>query len=181
VPGKPGTYAGSGIFPTEPAFAIFNAGRMANPKLLRGRSSELGAYFSITAVVRQRRPVFRNPHLASCLAQEIRACEEMGEVESQAWVIMPNHVHWLFALKRGRPSDVVGAFKSRSARAINEVVGRRGRLWQSGFYDHRLRHDEDWRAQARYIVANPLRAGLAARLDEYPFLWCRWIGNECDL
>ena len=73
------------------------------------------------------------------------------------------------------------AFKSRTARAINAANGSCGPVWQSGFYDHRLRSDEDLHAQARYIVANPLRQGLVERLQDYPFWWCRWIARQADL
>lgn len=153
---------------------------MANSKLLRGRSSEIGACFTITMVVRHRRTVFADPRLASCVIDEIRRSTTDGTTESLAWVAMPDHVHWLFALTRGRLSDVVGAMKSRSARAINALTGTQGRFWQDGFYDHRLRSNEDLQAQARYLVANPLRAGLAFRLRGYPFWWCKWIEHERD-
>jgi hypothetical protein len=48
-------------------------------------------------------------------------------------------------------------------------------VWQKGFYDRALRSDEDVAAVARYIVANPLRAGLVDSVREYPFWDAIWV------
>lgn len=42
-------------------------------------------------------------------------------------------------------------------------------VWQAGFFDHSIRQDEDLRANTRYIIANPLRAGLCAQVGDYPW------------
>jgi hypothetical protein len=41
--------------------------------------------------------------------------------------------------------------------------------------DHALKRDESLLEAARYIVANPLRAGLAEQAGEYPYAWCRGL------
>ena len=41
-----------------------------------------------------------------------------------------------------------------------------------------LRGDECLRTQAMYIAANPVRAGLATRIGEYPYVWSRWLLEE---
>ena len=45
----------------------------------------------------------------------------------------------------------------------------RGSLWQKGYYERVLRDDEDSFLVARYIIQNPVRAGLAPSPDVYPF------------
>jgi REP element-mobilizing transposase RayT len=45
-----------------------------------------------------------------------------------------------------------------------------GRLWQDGYYDHVLRNNETTVKVARYIVENPVRAGLVTSVKEYPFI-----------
>ena len=59
-------------------------------------------------------------------------------------------------------SDVVGAVKAVTAPRLGK------RIWQGGFHDHALRQEEGLVKIARYIVANPLRAGLAGRLADCP-------------
>jgi REP element-mobilizing transposase RayT len=48
-------------------------------------------------------------------------------------------------------------------------------IWQPGFHDHALRHDDDVAEIARYIVANPLRAGLVARLGDDSHWDAVWV------
>ncbi|MGH9387032.1 MAG: transposase, partial [Vicinamibacterales bacterium] len=43
-------------------------------------------------------------------------------------------------------------------------------LWQGGYYDHVLRDSESFLGAARYIVMNPVRAGLVQRSEDYPLL-----------
>lgn len=42
-------------------------------------------------------------------------------------------------------------------------------MWQSGYYDHVLRNDEGSLGVMRYILENPVRAGLVAEVQEYPY------------
>ena len=88
---------------------------------------------------------------------------------------MPDHFHWLLAPKDGSLEDIVRRVKSRSAVAIKRRLGRDGRIWQRGFHDHALREDEDIQHVARYIVANPLRAGIVKRLGDYPLWDAVWV------
>ncbi len=89
---------------------------------------------------------------------------------------MPDHVHWLLELaERGSLSSIVQQCKSVSAHGINKHLNRRGKVWQAGFHDHALRTEESLIAAARYIVANPIRAGLCDRIEEYPHWDAIWI------
>jgi len=65
--------------------------------------------------------------------------------------------------------------KSRSARAVNHLLVRGGPVWQKGYYDHAVRCDEDLRRLARYMIANPLRAGLVERIGDYPLWDAVWL------
>jgi REP element-mobilizing transposase RayT len=93
-----------------------------------------------------------------------------------AWVLMPDHAHWLVQLG-AEPclENLVNRVKSASARLANRNLGRRGRLWAPTFHDHALRREEDLLVIARYLVANPIRAGLVRRVGDYPFWNATWI------
>jgi hypothetical protein len=54
-------------------------------------------------------------------------------------------------------------------------LGNNQSLWQKSFYDHGLRSEEDLKGIARYIVANPLRAGLVEHIGEYPHWDAIWL------
>ena len=55
------------------------------------------------------------------------------------------------------------------------LKGRVSPVWQRGFYDHAIRREENLRNVARYIVANPLRAGLVQQIGDYPLWDAIWL------
>lgn len=154
-----------------------DSGRFAHHghALRHGRFSEPGRAYLLTAVTHARRPVFRDWHLARLLVAEMRRLHEAGDVHSLAWVIMPDHLHWLVQLGPMQLQAVMLQVKSRSAIGINKSRGASGRVWQKGFHDHALRREEDLQATARYVVANPLRAGLVRRIGDYPLWDAAWL------
>jgi len=144
-------------------------------KLRKGRFSETGRAYFITTVTNERKAVFDDRLLARLLVAELRQATETGFVESLAWVIMPDHLHWLFILRKGTLDSVINCVKSRSAISINSHIGTNGRFWQKGFHDRAIRRDEDIRSVARYIVANPLRAGITDDIGTYPLWDATWL------
>ena len=89
---------------------------------------------------------------------------------------MPDHLHALLQIGETDPlSAVVGRIKSRSATAVRRVAAMPIDVWFQGFHDRALRREDDIRGAARYIVANPVRAGLVQRCQDYPFWDAIWL------
>nr|WP_238704626.1 transposase [Pseudomonas nabeulensis] len=147
-------------------------------RLRHGRYSELGRSYLITIVVHQRQRLFTDLFLGRLLVAELRQVHERGWVDSVAWVIMPDHIHWLFELKQQTLADVVRCIKSRSTLTINRRRQCKERVWQPGYYDRAVRVEDDIRTMARYIVANPLRAGLVDRVGNYALWDASWLCSE---
>jgi REP element-mobilizing transposase RayT len=96
--------------------------------------------------------------------------EEHGFCTTFCFVIMPDHLHWMLQLGKGKNlGNVVQSFKSLTSHKL----GRR--VFQKGFYDHAVRKEEDLRNLARYIIANPLRAGLVEDIHAYPHWDAIWM------
>lgn len=150
---------------------------MSYDDLRKGRYSEQQhAYFVTTVLAERERRYFADFSCARCVVAEMRALHDDEAVSSLAWVIMPDHVHWLFQLGVQMDlSAVMKRFKAYSARRVNGHLNRQGALWQKAFYDHALRKDEDVRDVARYVVANPLRAGLVENIGDYPLWDAIWL------
>ncbi|WP_166225560.1 REP-associated tyrosine transposase [Pseudomonas atagonensis] len=144
-------------------------------RLRQGRISEPGRAYFITSVVHERQPVFSDWRTGRLLVAELRKAHERGWVESMAWVVMPDHFHWLVQLQSGTLGEAIGATKARCTQAVNQKTGRQGPLWQSGYHDRALRDNEDLLPFARYIVGNPLRAGLVDRIGDYPLWDACWL------
>ena len=88
---------------------------------------------------------------------------------------MPDHWHGLIELEHEELHLVVNRFKSATALAVNDVLCRRGPVWARAYHDHAVRSDEDLPALARYVIMNPVRAGLVTRVGDYPFWDAAWI------
>ncbi|CAM3112714.1 Transposase IS200-like domain-containing protein [Pseudoalteromonas distincta] len=100
-----------------------------------------------------------------------------NKVNTICYTLMPDHLHWLFQLKDLPLNDVVRQYKSITTVNINKFNCSNGKIWQQNYFEHQLRAEDDLINQARYIIANPLRAGLVNKAEEYPFWDCVYL---CD-
>lgn len=147
-----------------------NAGR-----LRIGRFSEPGRIYLITAVVHQRQPFFADWRLGRLVVKQLREAQEDGWADFLTWVVMPDHVHCLLQLRNRTLAEVMCRIKARSSRAVNLALGRQGRLWQKGYHDRAVRKEEDLKDLARYVILNPVRAGLVTRVLDYPLWDACWL------
>ena len=151
---------------------------MSYDDLRKGRYSQKNRIYCVTTVTNDRYPFFVKFTAARLLVGEMRHLHINGQVVSLAWVIMPDHLHWLLQLSgESSLSDVVKLLKGRSSRKINEALGRQGSLWQRAFHERAMRREDNIRNIARYIVANPLRAGLVSDMRDYSHWDCVWVGG----
>ncbi|NNJ18082.1 transposase [Pseudomonas putida CSV86] len=149
--------------------------RPSSNRLRRGRVSEPGRLYVLTTATELRAPIFNDFGLARLVIHQLRQTEQEGSVTSLAWVVMPDHLHWLIELKSVTLKTLMRRFKSRSTCAVNKACGRQGKLWQQGFHDRALRREDDIVAVARYIVANPIRAGLVRKAADYSHWDAVWL------
>jgi REP element-mobilizing transposase RayT len=144
-----------------------------------------GAYF-VTICVSGKRFLFgrlvRGQVVLNEYGQAVQACwlglpDHYLNMELDAFVVMPNHVHGIFiitdvraglrparkgaASKRPALPEIVRAFKAFCSRRINEMRGTRGaRVWQRNYYEHVIRDEQSLNRVREYIVANPERWDL---------------------
>lgn len=87
-----------------------------------------------------------------------------------AWVIMPNHVHVLIETRPGyQLSEIVQAWKSFTAKEVNKLLGRRGILWQTDYFDRFIRDEQHFENAVHYIHYNPVKAGLVTQAEDWPY------------
>ena len=144
--------------------------------LRKGRYSEEGRIYFVTVVTNNRLPCFLDLYISRKTIQQLGLLHDEEKLYSYAWVVMPDHIHWLFQLGENQSlSKVVNLFKGRTARLLNKHMTKKGKFWQSAYYDHAVRKDEDIKQIARYIVANPLRAKLVEKIEDYPHWDVDWL------
>ena len=98
-------------------------------------------------------------------------------VSMDQYVVMPNHFHGIVALRDGRGTarraptverfaapvagsipTIIRAFKSAVTKRINDLRGMPGAsVWQRGYHEHIIRHEDEWHRVRRYVEENPTR------------------------
>lgn len=147
---------------------------MNRARLSLGRHSRIGQIYLLTTVIQGRRRYFEDAAAAHVVMDVLRRIDAEGLTHSFAYVVMPDHIHWLVELRAFSLDYIMQRLKSRSALRINRMLGRSGRFWQSGYHDHAIRSDESLFRHAMYVLGNPIRAGLTAQIGDYAHAWCRW-------
>jgi REP element-mobilizing transposase RayT len=90
------------------------------------------------------------------------------ELTFHAWVVMPDHAHFLIQLNsEHKIGKVIQHLKGYSAYVLNKESITYGKFWQENYYEYALRGEESIKEISRYIIMNPLRAGLVKSIRYY--------------
>jgi putative transposase len=149
-----------------------------NPELHHRRSIRLkgydystaGAYF-ITICTHDREQLFGD------IVDRIMVLNELGDIAQLHWqklerhhanlildrsLVMPNHLHGMMILDSliedsKSISEIIGSFKTFSAREINKVRKLKGvPVWQRNYYERIIRTETELDYVRQYIVDNPI-------------------------
>ena len=111
----------------------------------------------------------RHPQVAS-VVQETLLRFDNARYLLHAWVIMPNHVHALMTVLGGSYlSTILHSWKSYTAKVANRSLGRKGTFWQADYFDRVMRDEVHYAATVDYIHWNPVKAGLCAKPENWPW------------
>lgn len=126
-------------------------------------------YF-VTATTLRRAPLFRSHEAADLLLQEVdRLRGELG-FALLAYAVMPDHLHLILV---PGPADglaqIMQFVKGRFARLWNERRNTPGSVWQPRYYESAVRTEVQLARWLDYVNYNPVRAGLAASPELYPY------------
>jgi REP element-mobilizing transposase RayT len=146
--------------------------------LRRGRYSAPDAEYFLTICLQRPSCTLSAGALPARCFDEMLRLERDGHWTVRSAVAMPDHLHLLVTL--GSATDLsatVRLFKGR----LSPVLRRFGARWQPGFFDHRLRVDDDRLPVFLYIFLNPYRADLVAADKPWPGYYCAesdwvWFG-----
>ena len=83
---------------------------------------------------------------------------------------MPDHLHLLVEGTSDDSDCKRFIARAKQYSGFYYAQAHCSRLWQRYGFEHVLRDDEITLVVARYILENPLRAGLAERVEDYPFV-----------
>lgn len=120
-----------------------------------------GTYF-FTVVTADRKPWLTMDTGRSALGQALREVRRDQPFETIALVLLPDHLHAIWTLPEADAdfSRRWRRIKQRASIRMRTASGRTGPFWQSRFWEHWIRDDEDLRRHIDYIHYNPVKHGL---------------------
>ena len=121
----------------------------------------------VTVCTKDRAPLLANPEAHACLREVWARAENLHHVGR--YLLMPDHVHFFCSPASLPPESLarwMSFWKSESARVWPRRVAK---LWQRDFWDTQLRNGDHYSERWRYVRDNPVRAGLVANPDDWPY------------
>lgn len=135
-------------------------------------------YYFVTICLKDRKEFFSHiintdlilTEYGKILDEVWRSLPKYYNVELDYYVIMPDHFHGILILdntltvkndkedKQFSLSEIIGKYKSYSARKIREILQMGDKFeWQKSFYDRIIRNESELYNIRKYIKENPLR------------------------
>jgi putative transposase len=97
--------------------------------------------------------------------------------------LMSNHGHVVFTPLQLEDGSYVAlprimhSLKGFTAVTANRALGRTGDFWQHESYDHVVRDEAELNRIRRYVLNNPVNAGLVEKAEDWPWSYASWL---CD-
>lgn len=116
------------------------------------------------------RLLFTNAQVVGRVVRQLLRAAAEQRFSVIAYCFMPDHLH-LFIEGWSDDSDgkqFIDAFKQYSSCDVSQMG--LGSVWQRYGFEHVLRDDDSTVEVVKYILRSPVRAGLAASVQEYPFV-----------
>ena len=134
----------------------------------------------------------KNKDVADLIADSLKYRD--GKVyHLKAFCVMSNHVHVVFkpllneqSLKEVKGSgrvkftssektlgEIMQSLKGYTAHEANKILNRTGQFWEEESYDHEVRNNEELHRIVKYVLNNPVKAGLVKDWREWQWNWLR--------
>jgi putative transposase len=134
----------------------------------RGATGD-GTYF-ITASTWEEKCILQSQRTAELLIDVLFRYRKQSKYLLHEFVVMPNHFHLLITplvpvtIERA-VQFIKGGFSYRAKKELSIA----GEIWQTSFYDHRVRNDNEYVRFRQYIHMNPVKRGSAPAPGQFPY------------
>jgi putative transposase len=130
-------------------------------------STGKGTYF-ITSATYLKKSLFQSDRMANCFLEVLENYRRQNKFLLHEFVLMPDHFHLLLTPTETLEKAVQLIKGGFSFRARKEL-GFGGEIWEHSFHDRRVRDELEYERFREYIHQNPVKRGLAAVAEEYPY------------
>ena len=121
----------------------------------------------------------KNEQVANLIAKSIHYRD--GKVyDLVAFCIMPNHVHLIIMPMEKTEgifyslTEILQSLKRHTARHSNLLLDRSGAFWQDESYDHVVRNQAELERIIKYVLNNPVKAGLVDEWNKWKWTYCKY-------
>ena len=125
--------------------------------LRKGRVSISGQPYLITTTINKREKLLSDKQANAIVGVALKWLHDNNRIDLLTYVIMPDHLHFIAALKTGTLSEIMHSLKGYTGKRINTVLKREGKVWQDQYHDHAIRKEEHLKEVVYYCLNNPVR------------------------
>lgn len=126
-------------------------------------------FFATTETSMGRR-LLQSERNAELLIDVLRSLVAERKFELDDFVIMPDHLHLLLTVFDEMTIErAMQLIKGRFSHRLSHELGYQGEVWQRGFTEAQVMNRESLEKHREYIAQNPVKAGMVASADEFPF------------
>jgi REP element-mobilizing transposase RayT len=130
-----------------------------------------GGVYHVTARGTGPIPIYRDDFDRGRFVTRLAAVESrMGWIR-RALCLMETHYHLMVETPEPNLSAGIHQLNGYYAQLFNRRHGRVGALFQGRFHAVLVETDEHLATARAYIAANPVRAGICARPEDWPWSW----------
>jgi putative transposase len=128
--------------------------------------------FFATANASMGKNLFQSDRNAGLFIEVLRELMAERKFELHDFVVMPDHVHLLLSVDEGMTIERAMQFvKGRFSFRLKKEFGYSGEVWQRGFSEVQVIGSKSFETHRRYVAENPVKAGLASSVDQFPFCY----------
>ncbi|HOE10260.1 MAG TPA: transposase [bacterium] len=141
-----------------------------------------GATFIVTAGTLHKERLFRDDERLRLLEESLFEVTDKYGWQVEAWAIFSNHYH--FVAQSSEEIDslrrMVRRLHSVTAIRLNQFDGTKGRQVWFQYWDTCLTYEKSYYARLNYVHNNPVKHGIVAVAEQYPFCSANWFKNEAE-
>jgi REP element-mobilizing transposase RayT len=164
------------------------------------------AVYYVTFTIVDWLPVFVSEAACRIVTDSLNFCQEQKGLRTNAYVIMPTHMHAIFfdnEFDPGRLTRTLADFRKFTGRSLSDfcaqhmpgcfsetlraaaTADRERRFWQPSRHPEAIENEPFWQVKLNYLHENPCRKGLVVRANHWRFSSAAWYvtggGQPCDV
>jgi putative transposase len=128
--------------------------------------------FFVTTNANMGKRVLQSERNAGLLIDVLRSLVRERRFQLHDFVIMPDHIHLLIEVVDDMTIEkAMQLIKGRFSHRLSHEFNYKGEVWQRGFTEVQVMNRESFEMHREYIAQNPVKAGIAASADDFPFCY----------